>query len=313
MSQAVPVRMPLTALRRWQIAVGYLAVVLIWGTTWFAIRSQLNGTAPHVAVAMRIGAASLLFFLLAWGLGRPLRLERRHAIPVLVQGICFFGLNYAAVYAGEQYLTSGVVAVIFSVSVPFNIVGEWVASRTRPRIGVVAAALIGMIGIALVFSGELERAMVSQHAWWGAGLIVFAAAIVAVGNVLATRIAATEFGAVRLNAYGMAVGATTILLWGYTSGAAWSLTITPAWLAGYGYLVLIGSVLAFWIYMRILPAIGSVAGAYVVVLSPIVAIGISVLFEALPLRVSTFGGIALLLIGHSLLVTQWVRRGRARS
>jgi drug/metabolite transporter (DMT)-like permease len=292
----------------WKVAAGYALIVLIWGTTWYGIRTQVNGTAPHLAAALRMGAAALVFLAIAATMKLPLRLNRAQMAPVLLQGISFFGLNYLGVYAGSQYLTSGVVAVVFSISVPFNILAEWAMNGAQPRAAVIAAAVIGMLGIGIVFSHEVGHAFAGQGAWWGAALVVASAAIVAVGNVLATRLSASELGPVRLNAFGMIAGTGTMLLWGAASGASWSLEITPAWLAGYAYLVLIGTVLAFGIYMKILPLIGSVAGAYVVVLSPIVALGISHLLEGFPLESTTLLGAALLLMGHSMLAARR-RRG----
>jgi len=286
------------------VGPGYVLVVLIWGTTWYAINTQVNGTSPHVAVASRMGIASLIFFAIAVGFRQPLRLTASQTRQVVVQGVCFFGFNYLAVYAGAQYLTSGVVAVLFSAVLPLNILIEWLLYGERPRLVVWLAAAAGVIGIALVFSGELQRAVLSDGALLGAALVVASTSFVAVGNVLATRLVSRELSPLVINAYGTAAGTAAILLWGVLSGASWSITITPEWLMGLSYLSLIGTVLAFGIYMKLLPVIGSVAGAYVAVLSPIVAIGISALMEDLPLTAVTIGGVVLLLIGHSLLVTQ---------
>lgn len=292
---------PVGVRNTWWVGLGYLLVVLIWGTTWYGIHTQVNGTSPHLAVSLRMGAASMIFFAIAGALRVPLRLSSYQARQVLVQGVCFFGLNYLAVYAGAQYLTSGVVAVLFSTLVPLNILVEWALYGKRPRLVVVAATVTGMCGIAMVFSTELERASFSDTALWGAALVLFAATLVALGNVLATRLVSSELSPLVLNAYGTAAGTAAILLWGLLSGASWSLAITPTWLMGLSYLVLIGTVLAFGVYMKILPRIGSVAGAYVAVLSPIVAIGISSVLEDLSLTAVTFAGVGLLLIGHSLL------------
>ncbi len=294
----------MNARKTWWVGLGYLLVVLIWGTTWYGIHTQVNGTSPHLGVAFRMGVASIIFFAIAGALRVPLRLTPYQARQVVIQGICFFGLNYLAVYAGAQYLTSGIVAVLFSVFVPLNILVEWLLYGERPRLIVVAAAVIGVTGIAMVFSTELARASLSATALWGAALILFSAILVALGNVLATRLVSSELSPLVLNAYGTAVGTAAILLWALISGAPWSLTITPTWLMGLSYLSLVGTVLAFGIYMKILPIVGSVAGAYTAVLSPIVAIGISSVLEGLPLTVVTFAGVALLLIGHSLLAAQ---------
>jgi len=290
--------------RRFGIALGYSIVVLIWGTTWYGMSTQVNGTAPHVAVALRLAMASLIFFAIAGVMGLRLRLQRKQLVLIAIQGVCFYGLNYVAVYTAAQYLTSGVLAVVFSITVPFNIVADRILFGARPRLAVVLATLIGVGGIALVFSGELEQALGTRSALWGAALAIFAAGTVAIGNVMAARLAATDLGVVRLNAFGFAAGTITILLWGVLSGASWSLNVTPTWLAGYAYLVVIGSLVAFGIYMKILPVVGPVAGAYVVVLSPVIALMISVVLEGLPLGTNMFLGVVLLLTGHSILIAR---------
>jgi drug/metabolite transporter (DMT)-like permease len=293
------------------VGAGYPLVVLIWGTTWFGVHAQVNGTAPHVAAGLRLGVASLIFFAIAAWMRMPLRPRREQIVPIVIQAMCFFGFNYVAVYTASQYLTSGVLAVVFSICVPFNLIADWAIHGTRPRAATVAAAIAGVAGIALVFEAELERAVLTRDALWGATLGVFAAAIVAIGNVLASRLAATDLGAVRLNAFGMAAGTAAILLWGAASGAPWTLEITSAWLGSFAYLVVVGSVVAFGVYMKILPAVGVVAGAYVVVLAPVVAIGISAVFEGFPLRPTTLLGVPLLLIGHSILIVQRRRTSAA--
>ena len=294
------------------IAIGYLCVVLIWGTTWYGVHTQVNGTSPHVAVALRLGTASLVFFAIALAQRLPLTLRRDQVPPVVIQGTIYCGLNYVAIYVASQYLTSGVIAVLFSMTVPFNIVAERVMHGTRFTVYVVLAALVGMAGIALVFSGELERALHAQNVLFAGALALLSAAMVAVGNVIAARLAATDLGGIRQNAYTLAAGTVSILLYGAVSGSPWTLEVTPTWLAGYAYLVSAGTVLAFAIYIWILPAIGSVAAAYIVVLSPAVAIGISAALENLTLGPSTLAGVALLLVGQSLLVTSRTRRAPAR-
>jgi drug/metabolite transporter (DMT)-like permease len=290
------------------VSAGYLAVALIWGTTWYGIHTQVNGTSPHVGVALRMGAASLIFLAAAGLTGQPLRLDAGQIRLILVQGICFFGLNYLGVYASAQYLTSGVVAVIMSLVVPLNLIAEWTIYRARPTLVPAIAAVIGICGITLVFSSELETAFGSEAAWRGAALVAGSAALVAIGNVVSARLVSARLSSIRVNAFGMAVGSIAVLAWGACSGAAWALEVSPAWLAGYGYLVVVGSVVAFGIYMKILPTIGTTAGAYVTVLSPVLALLVSALLEGFSLGPTTVVGAGLLLLGHTLLVRERARR-----
>lgn len=290
------------------VSVGYAAVVLIWGTTWYGIHTQVNGTAPHVGVALRMAAASLIFLTIAAATRQPLRLTSAQYRLIVIQGLCFFGLNYLAVYAGTQYLTSGVVAVIISVTVPLNLFVEWIIYGETPQLASIIAAAVGMCGISLVFSGELAGALADGGAAWGASLVFAAAALVAVGNVVAGRLMSARLSWISVNALGMAVGSGAVLVWGAVSGASWSLTLDPGWLAGYAYLVVFGSVAAFGIYMKILPVIGTTAGAYTTVLSPVVALAISAALEGFELRPTIYFGVVLLFLGHTLLIVQRASR-----
>jgi drug/metabolite transporter (DMT)-like permease len=290
----------------WQpaISIGYAAVVLIWGTTWYGIHTQVNGTAPHVGVALRMAAASVIFFAIAVAARQPLQLTVAHYKLIGVQGLCFFGLNYLAVYTAAQYLTSGVVAVMISVTVPLNLFVEWAIYGARPKFASVLAAAVGMCGISLVFSGELSGALADRSAAWGAGLVLIAAALVAVGNVVSAHLMSERLSWISVNALGMAVGCAAVLCWGAVSGATWELQVDPSWLGGYAYLVLIGSVTAFGIYMKILPAVGTTAAAYTTVLAPVVALIISALLEGFELHPKIYVGVILLLLGHTLLITR---------
>ena len=93
----------------------YVVTVLIWGSTWFAITLQLGTVPPAVSVAWRflLAAAILLGFSLLRGL--PLRFSRREHLFMALQGLLLFCLNYVGFYISEQYLASGLVAVICSM------------------------------------------------------------------------------------------------------------------------------------------------------------------------------------------------------
>lgn len=99
----------------------YLITILIWGSTWVAIKFQLGAVDPMVSVVYRFGLASamLLAFCRIRGLSLNFSLKE-HGYMALV-GLCLFSMNYWLVYLSETCLTSGLVAVIFSSMVFFNI------------------------------------------------------------------------------------------------------------------------------------------------------------------------------------------------
>src|SRR5262249_50847202 len=118
---------------------------LIWGSTWLAITFQLGRVAPEASVVYRFALAALL--LAAWCLatGRSLRFSRGQHLWLAAQGTLLFGLNYLGVYRAEQYVASGLVAVLFSLIVFFNLVGARVFFAAPIKARTLLAATLGVI------------------------------------------------------------------------------------------------------------------------------------------------------------------------
>ena len=92
----------------------YVLVVLIWGTTWIALKWQLGEVPIPLSIAYRFALAALVMFaLLAWR--RQLVRPRGDAVRlVAAQGICLFCLNFVCFLNASESLPSGLVAVVFS-------------------------------------------------------------------------------------------------------------------------------------------------------------------------------------------------------
>ncbi len=104
-----------------QVAILYAVVVLIWGTTWAAIPYQLGVVPEEVSVAYRFALGSLAYAALT---GRRVSIPLRHYGMVVVTGALMFSINYLFVYYGTNYVTSGLVAVLFSSMVVSNALFE---------------------------------------------------------------------------------------------------------------------------------------------------------------------------------------------
>src|SRR5437868_5712242 len=155
----------------------FLAASLIWGSTWIAITYQLGDVPPEASVAYRFALAALL--LLVWCAVRGVRLAyswREHFF-MAAQGLFLFGLNYVLVYHSERFLASGLVAVVFSLIVFGNIIGMRVffGQAIAPR--VVVGALLGVLGVAMLFWPELARFEGGAKEATGLALAVLATAV----------------------------------------------------------------------------------------------------------------------------------------
>src|SRR5439155_8856395 len=149
-------------------AAGLFAIsTAIWGSTWLAIKYQLGVVAPEVSVAYRFALAALLLALWCMFTGRSLRFPLREHAWLAMFGATLFGLNYVGVYWSEQYVTSGLVAVLFSTIVFMNPIGMRLAFGTPLSARTFVAATLGVVGVALLFLPELSQASHGGSAGYG--------------------------------------------------------------------------------------------------------------------------------------------------
>ena len=190
----------------------YAATVLIWGSTWYIIRFQLNGTAEEVSVGIRFVLAALVLFGIAAISGRRLTIAREHWFMVGLQGILMFCLNYLFVYPGTNYITSGLMAVIFTLLIPANLINEYIFLRTPISGRVALSGVLGVAGVGLLFLPELQHTDMSGDALKGIGLGVAAVLFASLGNVAATINSRRRLPVTAVSAWGMLLGGVMSLV-----------------------------------------------------------------------------------------------------
>ena len=276
----------------------YIITVIIWGSTWLAIKFQLGVVSPELSVAYRFGlsAAILLVFSLIRRL--PLRFDwHAHAFMAL-QGLFLFSMNYILVYLAEGYLTSGLVAIIFSMIVILNVIFGTVFLRNPVRINVVIGALVGFAGLLLVFWPELSSFDFSSERALGVGLTFLGAVSASLGNIISARNQRHTLPVVQTNAFGMAYGAVFMLALALLRGSQFTFDPSAGYVLSLLYLAVFGSVIAFYTYLTLLGRIGPDRAAYVTVLFPIIALLLSTLFEGMTWSLLQLAGVALVLLGN---------------
>ena len=286
----------------------YAVVVLIWGTTWYTIKFQLGVVAPEISLVYRFGLAAACVFAWARMTGSPLALSWRDHRFVAVQGVTLFCLNYWMTYLSTQYLTSGLVAVLFTSIIFFNIVNGRMIFGTPVEPRVVAAAGAGVAGVALLFLPELQAALGDATVLRGALLALGATYVASLGNMAASRNTRAGLPVVTVNAYGLAYG--TLGLAAIAAIRGTPMAFDPRWpyVASLLYLALAGTSLAFGLYLALIKRIGASRAAYTSVLFPVVALTVSTLFEGYRWSVVAVIGLAVLVAGNALALGRPAQR-----
>ena len=280
----------------------YVVTVLVWGSTWFAIEFQLGTVAPEVSIFYRyLLAAGLLF---SWCRYRGLKLQfslRAHG-SFLMLGVLLFSLNYITAYYAQQYITSAMTAIAFSMMVWMNIVNARIFFGTRAGWRVIAGAVLGVVGIAVLFLPQVEQFSFSDMTLYGAGLAVLGAYLASLGNIVSQASQQEGLPIVQSNAWGMLYGSlltAAVALW---QGREFNFDASPDYIISLLYLTVFGSIIAFGSYLTLLGRIGAHKAGYAMVMFPLVAVLVSVLFEGLELSSSIVAGMLLVLSGNVFIL-----------
>jgi drug/metabolite transporter (DMT)-like permease len=278
----------------------YTITVFIWGSTWLGIKFQLGRVDPLVSVVYRFLLAAALLF--AWCHLRRLKMRfcLRDHLFIALQGACLFAVNYWLFYLAEVHLSSGIVAVVFSTIVFWNILNGRIFLKTPVRANVIFGAGLGIIGIGLVFWPEISGLSLADAGFRGFMLSIAATLMASFGNILSARNQRHGLPVVQTNAFGMAYGTALMLTAALVTGKPFVLDPSATYVFSLLYLALFGSVIAFGCYLTLLGRIGADRASYATLLFPVIALIISTLFEGYRWSLPAVGGVAVILAGNAL-------------
>ena len=287
----------------------YMTTVLIWGSTWFAIKFQLGTVSPDVSVAYRFFMAAMVLVVWAIIRGKDMRYPMREHLWIALQGLLLFSANYYVFYVASAYLTTGLVAVVFSTIVPLNIIFGRIFFKTPVTFRVAGGAVLGLGGLMLVFRPEIENFNFADEGAFGLALCLFATTLASLGNMASARNQRRGLPVMQTNTYGMLYGSIFTFIFAYFSGSEFTFDPSIEYVSSLLYLALFGSVVAFGAYLTLLGRIGAGRAAYASVLFPVVALTLSVFFEDYVFAPEAIIG-AILVLGGNVLVLARVEHAK---
>jgi drug/metabolite transporter (DMT)-like permease len=268
---------PPTARQR-RLAYGaWVAVCLIWGTTYLAIRVCLESIPPGLMGGLRwtIAGALVVLYLRAQGEGLPPASRWKFSAWL---GFLLLGLGNGGVVLAEQWVPSGLTAVLVASS-PFWMAGveAFFPDGERPRPAVLVGLLIGFSGIVILAWPELTLGSPASRGFL-AGLVALQVASFgwSLGSAYSRRYARKDH-VLGSTAYQMIAGGVMMLLAGTLAGEWQRLFFTGRTGFALTYLITVGAIGGFVAYtyaLRHLPVSFVSLYAYV---NPIIAVALGVL------------------------------------
>ena len=280
----------------------YATATLIWGSTWLCIKLQLTQVPPILSVGYRFCLAALVLLIFCLITRKRLIFSLRDQFFMAVQGVTLFGLGYCMSYLATSYMTSGLVAVVYTTMLMWNILNLKLFMRQPVAWRAFWGGILGLSGICIVFWHDLST-LTATRGMIGLSMGLLGAYLSSLGNVVGARNAKAGIPVTQANVYGMAYGGVLTLFIHFVSGGSLVMDWSFGYMGPLLYLTLFGSIIAFGCYMLLIGRIGAEYAAYVTLLMPIIALLLSTFFEEYHWSLNAGLGIAVVLIGNLVILT----------
>jgi drug/metabolite transporter (DMT)-like permease len=280
----------------------YVVLVVIWSSTWVAIKIGLEDCPALLGGGIRFAAAGVALLAFAAFTGRPLRTDW---LLAGVLGTMPFALTYGLVYWGEQYIPSGLTAVLFGVLPLYVAILAGALLPDEPISGrLLAGVLVALAGLALAFAESIQLGS-EQRAAIGAAAVLLAPIGAAVGNISIKR-RGEGVDPVALNGWAM-LGGGLLLLVASAASEDWGEAVWSAKAIGsIVYLAAIGSAIAFVLLTILLRTLSAQAMSFIAMLIPFGALVLGALIYSEEITGRAIAGAALVAAG--LAIAQSRRR-----
>jgi len=272
----------------------WLLLCLVWGTTWIFIKIGLTDLPPITFAAARFILAVLILIPIVklWKL--PLPRTASEWKLVAITGFLQFSINYSLVFWSEQYITSGLAAVLQAMITVFGLVLAWIFLPTEKITRLkVFAVILGITGVAVIFLEQLK--VNNLMAFAGCVAIIIGAYAAAQASIF-IKAKGSNLHPASLVRTQMICGLPAIIIYALIAeGNPLTFNWTLKAVFCVIYLTIFGTIAAFWLYYWLLSRIESTKAMMISLVTPLIAVIIGAVFlgETLP-RQTFFGGLLIL-------------------
>lgn len=263
-----------------RVIVPLLLCTLIWGSTWTAIRHQLGQVDPSWSIAYRFAIAAATMYVLARREGAPTAISRDQFPLVATIALAQFLLNFVCIYRAEAYITSGLVAMIFSLLIVPNALFGWLFMGHRVGAPFIIGTAMAVAGMALLFEPQIAGMQAAGgHIALGVALSFGAVLSASVGNLLQASSRANKMHWATLLLWAMGLASLFNALLALATAGPPTFDPRPDYWIATLYLGLFGTALSFPVYLSVIRLIGPARAAYSGIIVPVVAMGFSTVLE----------------------------------
>jgi drug/metabolite transporter (DMT)-like permease len=279
----------------------YALLCFIWGSTWMVIKVGYGGLGPFNVAAIRFLAAGVLCAAIMPIAKAPWPRGRTEWLVAVFVGVVLFGADYGFIYWAEQFIDSGLTAILFATLPLITIATAHVFLPDEPITPrKLAGTLLAFLGVVALFGDHVRLDpdnAIPMAAVVSSGVCAAAAGIV-------TKRFGSSLHPVSLNAPAMLVGAVVLAAASLAAGHGFAVPRDTPTMAAIAYLAVAGSVVSFLAYFSLLKTWSVTSLSFISVFTPAIALVLGFAFlDERPTPLTAAGG-ALILAGVTLALTK---------
>lgn len=287
----------------------FVGLAAIWGLSFVAARAALTDITPVLLAAFRFDIAALV--MLGYASMTTTKLipsTQREWFTVIVGGVLFIALHHALLFAGQQFVTSAVAAVVICLD-PILAAAFARVFLPEESLSLIEAVglLFGVLGVGII--AGLKPAVILQTDGFGVLLVFFAAASFALGAVITQRVE-SELPVQSMQAWMMIVGAPVLHSAAFVlpGEAIKDITLSLSTLASLGYLAVVAAGVGYFLYFELLARVGAIEINLVAYATPLFAAGGGWLLLGEQLQLQTVTGFGIIVVGFVLIKREALRQ-----
>lgn len=285
-------------------AVLYLSIIFLWGFTWFAIKNQLGIVPIEISLIYRFGIAAIILFIVILVKGEKLRFTFKQHATMALLGSLLFCTNFIFFYRASAYITSGLMAIVFSTSVIMIMINNLLFLKRPITVNMIMGSIFGLIGLSCIFWPELEEFSFTDKTCYGLLLALIGSYSFSWGNQVSSYCTRLSIPLLSSTFYGMVYGVILLNIFCLFMKIPYQYDTSINYLASLLYLAVPGSVLGFLTYLGLVQRLGPEKAVYATLFFPIVALLVSTYFESFEWIYTDFIGLVMIIIGNAIVLTK---------
>ncbi len=277
--------------------LGLVTLCVVWGSTWVGIKISLEGFPPFMSASVRfvVGIIALLVYI-KWK-RISLKISKREFWILLATAFLVYVLDYGLIYWGEQYLSAGVTSIFFATFAIFTaLMSNFVFKNEAFNWPKFMGTLLGFSGILIVFYDQLAITQYNLKVVL-ASLAILIAALAAAMSLVMVKKFLPRINTVVLSFHQLAMGTVFLLLLSFGTEMPFHLHVNIRVMTAIVLMGILASALAFVLYYQLLQQMSAISLAFIIYVTPIVALLEDYLFFGEILSLRSFVGMFVIFSG----------------